>query len=353
MPRLLLAGYFGCGNLGDEAILAGAIAGLRRVLPDCELVALSGAPAETRAVHGIAAHPRGVRVAHAAIADCDAVLLGGGGLFQDITSWRSPLYYLALLDAAQRAHKRTILFAQGVGPLQRRWIRRLCRRVLNRVDLITVRDAASAEVLREMGVTEPPVHRTADLALLLDPAPADPVTGGALVVCPRPWAGDDWVRPLARALRGVALALNRLVLAIPFDTKRDHNIAGAVAAAAGGRVAAPPAQPAELLGALQSAELVVGVRLHALMLGALAGVPVIGLSYDPKVSAFLEALGRPSVAQLPHLDENAIGQALLDATKHRETIVAQQQQRLADLRARAEKNIDLVAEVLELARAAG
>lgn len=348
MTRLLLAGYYGCGNLGDEAILAGAVAGFRRLLPDCELAALSDDLDATRKLHGIATYRRGLRDAKAAIAECDAFLLGGGGLLQDVTSWRSSLYYLALLDTARRARKPVIVFAQGMGPLQRAWVRRLARSELDRVDLITVRDAASAEFVKELGVTRPPIHVTADPALLLEPRSAAPLISGALVVCPRPWDKNEWVAPLARALRGVALALNRLVVAVPFDEKADHDVAGACASAANGRVLVPPAHPAELLGALQPATLLVGVRLHALILGALAGVPVLGLSYDPKVAAFLDALGRPPVAQLPRVEEQKLGQALLEAVKHRDEIVAAQNQCLTALRAAAEMNIRLVAETLGL-----
>ncbi len=348
MTRLLLAGYYGCGNLGDEAVLAGAVTGFRRLLPDCELAALSDNPDATSTLHGIAAHRRGVRDAKAAIGACDAFLLGGGGLLQDVTSWRSPLYYLALLDAARRARKPVIVFAQGMGPLQRAWIRRLAKTELDRVDLVTVRDSASAEFLKELGVTRPPVHVTADLALLLEPRPAEPLISGALVVCPRPFEKNEWVAPLGRALRGVALAMNRLVVAVPFDEKLDHDVAGACASAANGRVLVPPAHPAELLGALRPVTLLVGVRLHALILGALAGVPVLGLSYDPKVAAFLDALGRPPVAQLPRVEEQKLGQALLDAVKHRGDIVAAQNERLIALRTAAEQNIRLVAETLGL-----
>src|SRR5690606_3433729 len=57
--RLVLLGYFGFGNTGDEAVLAAEVAALRRELgDDTEFVVISGDPAHTRAVHGLAAVPR-------------------------------------------------------------------------------------------------------------------------------------------------------------------------------------------------------------------------------------------------------------------------------------------------------
>ena len=89
MKRLLLSGYYGYGNAGDEAVLAGLVAGFRAAQPDggLEIVALSGSPAETEAAHGIAAADRykpGVLLRE--IRRADLVLSGGGSLLQDVTS---------------------------------------------------------------------------------------------------------------------------------------------------------------------------------------------------------------------------------------------------------------------------
>ena len=60
MKRLLLSGYYGYGNSGDEAVLAGLVTGFRaaRLEAELEIIALSGRPAETRAAHSILAADR-------------------------------------------------------------------------------------------------------------------------------------------------------------------------------------------------------------------------------------------------------------------------------------------------------
>jgi polysaccharide pyruvyl transferase WcaK-like protein len=49
--------------------------------------------------------------------------------------------------------------------------------------------------------------------------------------------------------------------------------------------------PSEAMALFRSASLVLAMRLHALILAALAGSPVSALSYDPKVQACATELG--------------------------------------------------------------
>ena len=183
MKRLLLSGYYGYGNAGDEAVLAGLVAGFRAVRPaeDLELVALSGSPAETEAAHGIAAADRykpGALLRE--IRRADLFLSGGGSLLQDVTSAHGIFYYLGVVRMAQAMGRKTMFIAQGIGPLKRARSRRLVRSVANRLNAVTVRDPGSADLLREIGVTRPPIEVTADPALLLGeaPPPAPPPQAG-------------------------------------------------------------------------------------------------------------------------------------------------------------------------------
>jgi hypothetical protein len=49
--------------------------------------------------------------------------------------------------------------------------------------------------------------------------------------------------------------------------------------------------PKALAGVLAGCDLVVGMRLHSLVFAASAGVPVVGLVYDPKVASLMTRLG--------------------------------------------------------------
>jgi hypothetical protein len=63
-----------------------------------------------------------------------------------------------------------------------------------------------------------------------------------------------------------------------------------------------------LLAALAGAHAVVSGRLHGLVLGAVAGAPVAGLAYDPKVAGFAASIGAPC-ASAP-ADPGATGAAV-------------------------------------------
>lgn len=71
----------------------------------------------------------------------------------------------------------------------------------------------------------------------------------------------------------------------------------AVEGISGAEVLPPGASLGEQLAAIGSASLVVGMRLHALILAAAAGVPALALSYDPKVEAFAAQVGQPVVGE--------------------------------------------------------
>ena len=170
-PRFLVSGYYGFGNAGDEAILAGLVEGFRQLHPTAELTVLSGNPADTMAEHGVIAVPRDLRSVRRQVRLSDVVISGGGGLLQDATSWRSPLYYLATIHLARSAGRPVAFLGQSIGPLRRPWVGLLVRRALSQVEAVSVRDELSRDTLVRLGLSRQ-VAVTADLAFLL-PKPVD------------------------------------------------------------------------------------------------------------------------------------------------------------------------------------
>ena len=162
--QFAVSGYYGCGNAGDEAVLAGIRESLARVAGDrVRLLALSQNPEETRKLHGIRAEDRmNFSALRAVMRESDLLLSGGGSLLQDTTSVRSLLYYLWVARVALNASIPLMFYAQGMGPLRRNMSRTLVRMVANRAASITVRDESSARLLAAIGVTNPKIEVTAD-----------------------------------------------------------------------------------------------------------------------------------------------------------------------------------------------
>jgi len=285
--RVLLSGYYGYGNLGDEALLSGLSGGLRAL--GAEVCVLSGDPAGTRALHGVAAAGR-YRGVPAALWRSDALVSGGGGLLQDASSSRSLSYYLTLLRLARRLGKRTCVYAQSVGPLSDGGRRRVARAL--RGVPVAVRDAASQALLRELGVASALV---ADPALLLAcPPPAEREPAGEVrpvLLIPRGGHPD-----LNEALAGAGRRL--LERGVPVCVLGLHAVEdGAEVArlAAALRVDAWYATtPADAMRLTATARYVLSVRLHGLIFAAACGVGFAGLVYDPKVAGFLEEARAPA-----------------------------------------------------------
>jgi polysaccharide pyruvyl transferase CsaB len=280
--RLVVSGFYGAGNLGDEALLAGLLQGL--VAHDVrDVTVLSAAPALTRRMHGVAAAHRGVGLP-GALWRAQVLLSGGGGLLQDVTSTRSLRYYLGVIALARRLGRHVVVFGQSLGPLSRSG-RLAVGDALAGLPL-GLRDAPSLRLAEQLGLS---ARHVGDTALLLpsEPAPAR----DAVVLVPR--AGFPGATAVLADLGRHAAAAGIAVEAVGFHQPGDaREVERLRAALPDLRVLALP-DPARATSALVGARLVVSARLHGLVLAAAAGTAHAGLSYDPKVEGFAAETGAP------------------------------------------------------------
>jgi polysaccharide pyruvyl transferase CsaB len=356
-PRFLVSGYYGFGNTGDEAILAGLIEGFRELRPAAELTVLSGNPAETIAEHGVIGVPRGLASARRQLGLSDALISGGGGLLQDVTSWRSPLYYLAVMRLARSARRPIAFIGQSIGPLRRRWVGSLVRRAVSPVEAMAVRDVASRQALIELGLSRLP-EVTADLAFLLSP-PTDgeiasargkvglsDVTDPVAAIALRRRPGVEQDQSMAEVGAAIGSACDRLglrPLLIPMQPAQDTQVARAVGASlpAGRAIIAPPLRAREVLALTASCQMVIAMRLHALIFAALSRVPLVAISYDPKVDGLMEQLGLKPAAELARFDAARLKQAIEESWHRRADVSEAVGARLPRLRSLALRNVEL------------
>ena len=294
--RVLLCGYYGEHNLGDDALLQVALSQLPAgVLPT--VTAHDERQIQER--FGVSTVPRrSLRAVFQALKGLDALVLGGGSLLQDTTSFRSLIYYVMLIAAAKLQGKQVLLWGQGLGPLRRRRSRLLVRSVLPLANTISWRDQPSAALAAQWGVGG---------LVAPDPVWHLPLgewrgTQGPLVVCFRPTRQLDRVSwgPYLEALSTLANATNRDVIWLAFHGEQDRGLLahlrqeGLVSPELDRRSReVVPEHPREAMAIFASAGLVLAMRLHGLILAALAGSPTVALSYDPKVARAAEAIGCP------------------------------------------------------------
>ena len=300
LVRPLLCGYYGEHNIGDDALLQALLRALPAEAKPC-ITAADQQQVQQR--FGVSTcDRRRLRSTLSALADCDGLILGGGSLLQDSTSWRSLLYYAALILTARLQRKPVILWAQGLGPLRRRRSRLLVGRLLPLVAAASWRDHQSAALAQQL----------AGASRAADPVGADPVwslppmhwrgRGGPIVLA---WRSSsllseaDW-RVLLKALAELAEQNDRPVLWLPLHDAQDAGLLqrlqeqGLLPASLAARSREIRLQrPEEFMAQASAAGLVLAMRLHGLILAARAGAPVAALSYDPKVAAAAEALGCP------------------------------------------------------------
>jgi polysaccharide pyruvyl transferase CsaB len=316
--RALICGYYGEHNLGDDALLAVLLSQLPR---GCDPLVTAHDQRLVQDRFGVeTTDRRRLGAVLAALARCEALVLGGGSLLQDATSFRSLLYYGALMLAARLRGRPVILWGQGLGPLRRRRSRALVRGLLPLATAISWRDPASAAQARAWGITAP-VGSDPVWAL-----PAEPWTGpgGPIVLCFRPvhqLRGALW-RPYLEALERLALAAEREVLWLPFHQDQDRGLLadldrqgliGPVLAARSRELVVE--NPQEAMDRFRQAGLVLAMRLHGLILAALAGSPCAALSYDPKVAAAAAGIGCPcqDLEASPPSDLQSVWAAVLDS----------------------------------------
>jgi polysaccharide pyruvyl transferase CsaB len=358
--RVLVAGWIGSTNLGDELVFAG----LRRLLHDrgVDVAAISTDPSATRSLHGVGAVDHtDVAGLVRAVGQADAVVLGGGGLLQDDTSPFNLPYHLSRVGLARLRGTPYAGIGLGAGGLSTRVGRAQVRRALGGAVAVSVRDEPSRQLLADIGV--PDVRVAADLAFALEPAAAaDRPPEDQLVVCLRPWSGagtrlpaamrgdatpDAHVEALATALDAAAtrsgLAIRFAALQHDRDDAFHRRVAERMSAAC--TFAAPSLDG--LLHEIARARAVVSMRYHGGIAGVLAGRPVVLIGYAPKVDALAAEIG-PGARRLGwDPDELATIPTALDEVQGKDAAVLDARQRLRD---RQRGNGEILDRLLDVAR---
>ena len=328
---VFLAGAFGQGNPGDEALLEA----FSRALGHLDPVAATCDPAATAAAHDIGAGERDdLPSVGRGIARADAVVVAGGTIFKTLhpTCGRPSLSLLrrtAALAAVTRALRKPLaLVGVGAAPLAGRTARTLTRSIVRAADLLILRDEESAAHLAAAGAPTP-IRVGADAAWTLVPAErpepataANEVEGPAVLMRSSAGghapvavdgSGDD--RPVVVALshlaggpdlpERLAAGLRPVVEAglpvrlDPWQPDGDAELAAAVATRLDDpRVTVTP-PPTDLDAARESmadARLVLAQRFHALVAAAGAGVPALAVAHEPKLEGLARRLEQPAVA---------------------------------------------------------
>lgn len=310
--KIVLGGYYGAGNLGDELLLGLLIDRLKCAGHDVTVVTLD--VQYTEKLHKCVAVERDdLPELFRLFTKSDAFILGGGGLFQDhhrftvsdLDIFPAPgvSYYAQLCLMARQMGIPYILYAMGVGPVRTDDAKVITSQVFLDASYVSVRDRASANLLSQIGVTRKidvvadpgwliPLSGTVDLRLRY------PILAGRriLVVVPRQWPfSEGWCRYLTDALAQIGPA-GWAILWLPFQSSMHGDDLSIVEQLAGQldsntpQTIARPSDPDEAATIIASADGLVAMRLHAMIMGLRNGVPTLAIEYDDKLTAVSEAI---------------------------------------------------------------
>ena len=313
-PALMIAGYYGLGNLGDEALRlvlveALARAGFSRLFT---LVPTSDRPGEVNRANPIAVF--------SAMRRSSAVVFGGGGLLQNCTSRRSLAYYLSLILLARAARRPVLLLGQGIGPIRGRLARHVTRGALRHVRRVGCRDQGSLAFVESLGCTG---VLDGDLLFLLRPLEE---TGpharraSPRIVLALKGTGVAGTRRLVlegrELLRGLHAETGASFTFLVSFPKQDLALARALEAHAEVpcRLVAPRTVD-EASEALLSADLLIGSRLHALEIGLRAGIPLLALGEEAKIAGFVREVRAVAELEIPSSPALSLD-AVLAAMEH-------------------------------------
>jgi len=302
--NVVMMGYYGYGNSGDDALLCAILKDLKEAVPTFSPVVFSYNPEDTAAEHGVTAVNRfNVLKMKKAMKHAKVFIAGGGSLIQDITSTKSLIYYLYCIKLAKKYGLKVMLYANGIGPVIKEKNKRTVKEILDLADVITLRDSDSFELLKNLGVTKPQISVTSDPVFSLSTCDEDGakrileklgVDGKYIAVSARSLTKgvEDFAKNFAEMMDYISEKTGCTPVFVPMQYEKDKRISQKIIENMKHRAVFVDLKTtiAETMGIISNAESVVAVRLHMLIFGAVAGKPVLGVNYDPKVKSFMHSM---------------------------------------------------------------
>lgn len=366
--KILLSGYFGFDNVGDEAILHAMVKGIRNEIPEAELVALSANPEFTARKNGIRSIDRmSILKLIKELKDTDLFISGGGSLFQDVTSKRSMLYYLAVVYIAKKIFKKKVMiYSQGIGPVIHEDNRKKLAKLFNQLDVINVRDENSKEELKSMGVTKQ-IDVTTDTVFslrkptfqvgkdILEQNGID-TKKFTLGISMRSWKDctNNIIEEVSKMIELLKDKDMNIVL-LPFHFPNDLDISEKIFEST--KLKADDNCKLHVLRNLMTEEaflsvmvnmdIVLSMRLHGLIFATVCNAYPIAISYDPKVYSLFKEMKREVPMDVKDIDAHDLVNQILNAMENIDELKEITSDTAEFMREKALKNNKMVKELLK------
>lgn len=320
MKKVVISGYYGFDNIGDDAMIETFASILKEKKVD--ITVLSKNSEKTKKQFNINSVDRSNPFKIISeIKKSDILISGGGTLLQDITTVASIWYYLFILILGIIFKKEIYILFQGMGPINNKFNIWITRKILSKVNYIVLRDNKSLEAMKKLkfdisktivatdlifGLKVPTEKENVKLLkkFIKDYSSEKRYIGVSL----RPWKSIKNEVNFARILDNIAEKYNAEIVFIPFHRLQDYDFTVRVIQnmKKKNHLIYGDFLPSEVAGLMSLMNINIGVRLHSLVFSTIVKVPSIGISYDPKIDGFLQDIGMKAVSQYENLDEKNI-----------------------------------------------
>lgn len=323
MKKILLAGYYGYGNLGDEAILEMTLEQILEITDRENITVLSGNKGATKKKYNINTIDRyNVLSILNELRHADVLIFGGGSLLQDVTSKRSIYYYLFLIRLAKFMGNKVVMLSQGIGPIISEKSIGEVAKTLALVDFISVRDKPSKDFLVSIGVDGDKIFISTDPVINLRKNDSfEFLVQGNKRVCfsLRNWNNSSVTCRISRVAERL---INDGIEChfIPFYHKEDMELVDQVEEILGDKAVyyKEKLTTNDAFDIIKTMDVMVGVRLHALIFAAAANVPIVAISYDQKVDHFVNSVNMKIACTVDNIDEDLIYNEIMEKIKNEE-----------------------------------
>lgn len=355
---VVISGYYGFDNLGDEAILEQLCNELRQIDPDIRICVLSQNPESTSAKYDVESISRwNIAQICQALERANLFISGGGGLFQDSSSIKSVVYYAFLFLMARLKRVSIFVYAQGIGPLKSNFSKFLTQASMSLAACICVRDKKSKAMLDDWNITS---HLTADPVWALsnsvkvsdttDSAESNLKIGLSLRNCDL--LNQAWLEAISTQLNK-ALPENCTIVPLILQENLDHFVLNDVTHRLDEKITVesqtltPSDLPSKWMASISGLDLVIAMRLHAVIMALKSGVPTLALSYDPKVSNVALEFAQPFIDMKDKNAEASLEAKLSELLQNRSELAYKAKKTAGDKEIEARQNKDLLAKFLK------
>lgn len=312
MVKIAISGYYGFKNFGDEAILSVLVNHLKSI-ENSEITVFSSDVDFTSKTYGVNAVKRfDLNAVFKTIKECDVLVSGGGSLLQDVTSLKSLIYYSFIIALGLFFNKKVLIFAQGIGPLNSNLSKNIVKNLLKYCNYVTVRDANSQNLLKNLGVNAElvcdPIY-----SLSIDTVQQEDIVGIQL---------RDFKTMNTQLLQKLAMLVSTKFsdkkIEI-FSLQKTQDLELSMRFEKLLKSFKPDIKTEivqdNIIERISKLEYLIGMRFHAVLVALKSGVKTCAINYDVKVEKLAKDAGIPLISMDAHENFEEIYQQMQNLNK--------------------------------------